>query len=61
LDFLADEYSNDREVSHFFEELGSGSPDEVADETDGGDDAEFERKQEVRFLLSCCFLLQKFL
>jgi hypothetical protein len=54
LDFLVDEYSNEREVSHFFEELGSGASGEVADETDGGDDTEFERKQEVKHLLSGC-------
>ena len=48
--FLADEYSTAREVSHFFEELGSGSLGEVADETDGGDDSEFERRQEVKHL-----------
>jgi len=48
--FLADEYSTQGEVSHFFEELGTGSSDEVADETDGGDDSEFERKQEVKHL-----------
>lgn len=45
--FLADEYSSQPETCRFFEELGSGSPDEVADETVGGDDAEFEKKQEV--------------
>lgn len=45
-EFLADEYSDQAEAS-FFEALGSGSPDEVADET-GEDDAEFEKKQEVR-------------
>ncbi|GFG33063.1 hypothetical protein Cfor_12089 [Coptotermes formosanus] len=44
---IIDEYSNEREVSHFFEELGSGASGEVADETDGGDDTEFERKQEA--------------
>jgi len=48
--FFADEYSTEREVSHFFEELGSGSTGEVAEETDGGDDTEFERKQEVKHL-----------
>jgi hypothetical protein len=45
---LADEYSSHNETTHFFEELGSGSLDEVADETMGGDDADFEKKQEVR-------------
>jgi len=44
---IIDEYSTEREVSHFFEELGSGSTGEVAEETDGGDDSEFERKQEA--------------
>jgi hypothetical protein len=48
--FLADEYSTEREVSSFFEELGSGTAGEVAEETDGGDDSEFERKQEVKHL-----------
>lgn len=57
--FLADEYSNQTEVSRFFEELGSGSPGEVADETDGGDDAEFEKKQEVRILLKKCFSIEE--
>jgi hypothetical protein len=54
LDFLLDEYSNESEVSHFFEVLGTGSPGEVADETDGGDDAEFEKKLEVKHLLRGC-------
>lgn len=58
--FFADEYSTEREVSRFFEELGSGSTGEVAEETDGGDDSEFERKQEVKHLWSGC-VGQKFL
>jgi hypothetical protein len=48
--FLADEYSTGNEVSQFFAKLGSGSAGEVADETDGGDDSEFEKKQEVKHL-----------
>jgi hypothetical protein len=48
LELFADEYSNENEASRFFEELGSGSPDEIADETESEDDAEFEKKQEVR-------------
>jgi hypothetical protein len=48
MEFLSDEYSNQAEASRFFEELGSGSPGDVADETEGEDDAEFEKKQEVR-------------
>jgi len=48
---IIDEYSTQGEVSHFFEELGTGSSDEVADETDGGDDSEFERKQEATVTL----------
>jgi gelsolin len=44
---IIDEYSTEREVSHFFEELGTGSTGEVADEIDGGCDLEFERKQEA--------------
>jgi hypothetical protein len=46
--FLVDEFSSLNETCHFFEELGSGSLEEVADEAMGGDDAEFEKKQEVR-------------
>jgi len=52
--FLADEYSTAKEISQFFEQLGSGSAGEVAEETDGGDDSEFERKQEVKHLRSGC-------
>jgi hypothetical protein len=52
--FLTDEYSTGIEVSQFFEVLGSGSAGEIADETDGGDDSEFEKKQEVKHLLSGC-------
>lgn len=48
---IIDEYSNQSEISQFFEELGSGSPGEVADETDGGDDVEFETKQEATVTL----------
>lgn len=44
---IIDEYSTAKEVSQFFEQLGSGSAGEVAEETDGGDDSEFERKQEA--------------
>ncbi|XP_023703559.1 gelsolin, cytoplasmic isoform X2 [Cryptotermes secundus] len=48
---IIDEYSSQPETCRFFEELGSGSPDEVADETVGGDDAEFEKKQEAVVVL----------
>ncbi|KAJ9575190.1 hypothetical protein L9F63_025859, partial [Diploptera punctata] len=44
---IIDEFSNQSEVSHFFEELGSGSSDDIADESEGGDDVEFEQKEEA--------------
>ncbi|XP_049954281.1 gelsolin, cytoplasmic isoform X1 [Schistocerca serialis cubense] len=44
---VIDEYSNDVEVIKFFEELGSGSPTEIPDEDEGGDDVNFEKTQEA--------------
>lgn len=43
---ILDEFSKDSDRQHFFEVLGSGSPDEVPDETAGGDDEAFERGHE---------------
>jgi hypothetical protein len=45
-----DQFSTESEVQSFFTALGSGSRAEIADEAAGGDDAEFERKDEVRCL-----------
>ncbi|XP_063233933.1 gelsolin, cytoplasmic isoform X2 [Bacillus rossius redtenbacheri] len=44
---IIDAFSTQGEVAEFFEQLGSGSADDVADEKDGGDDTEFERNQEA--------------
>lgn len=43
---VIDQYSTPNEVNEFFEELGSGSPSDVADESEGDDDAHFEVDQE---------------
>ncbi|XP_067013400.2 gelsolin, cytoplasmic isoform X2 [Anabrus simplex] len=44
--YVIDAYSNEAEVAKFFEELGSGSPSDVPDESAGGDDESFEKNQE---------------
>ncbi|KAK7862831.1 hypothetical protein R5R35_000849 [Gryllus longicercus] len=44
---VIDEYSGDAEIVKFFEELGSGSPGDVAEEGEGGDDVAFEKNQEA--------------
>lgn len=41
-----DEFSTQDEIDQFFEVLGSGSPDQVPDESVGGDDDAFERNEE---------------
>ncbi|XP_034243333.1 gelsolin, cytoplasmic isoform X2 [Thrips palmi] len=43
---IVDEFSDQGEVDTFFERLGSGSADEVADESSGGEDEEFEIKEQ---------------
>jgi hypothetical protein len=45
--YFPDENSSPVEVTRFFTELGSGSNNQVADVPYGGDDAEFETKQDV--------------
>nr|CAD7440176.1 unnamed protein product [Timema bartmani] len=44
---IIDAFSDAGEIAQFFEELGSGSASEVAEEQVGGDDLEFERSQEA--------------
>jgi len=44
---LSDEYSDQTEIAKFFQILGSGSAAKVPEEAAGGDDAEFETKQDV--------------
>lgn len=41
-----DQFSSEDEVQQFFEALGFGSSKQVPDESIGGDDEEFERKEE---------------
>lgn len=43
---VIDEFSTQDEIDKFFEVLGSGSPDQVPDESVGGDDDAFERNEE---------------
>lgn len=38
-------------MQEFFDELGGGSPDEVADSSAGGDDAAFESSLEKKLAL----------
>lgn len=49
---LPDEFSDQAEFDIFFEKLGSGSADEVADEDSGGDDEEFEINEQVGHLIN---------
>ena len=42
-----DETATDGEVGEFFDCLGGGSPDDIADEDSAMDDTEFERKETV--------------
>ena len=42
---VVDEYSNENEVQEFFDALGRGSPNEVPDESAGGDDEDFEQAE----------------
>ncbi|XP_069161858.1 gelsolin, cytoplasmic isoform X3 [Procambarus clarkii] len=42
---VIDETASGREIEEFFAGLGGGSPDDVADEDTGVDDAEFERSE----------------
>ena len=44
----ADEHASEGLVNKFFEELGGGSPDELAEASAAGDDAEHERQEHVR-------------
>lgn len=46
-----DANSSSSEVQEFFDELGGGSPDEVADGTDEVDDAAFESSFESKVAL----------
>ncbi|XP_075227987.1 actin depolymerizing venom protein gelsolin 1-like [Lycorma delicatula] len=48
---IVDSSSTETEVQKFFTELGSGSPSQVPDETKGGDDQEFESKQDATVTL----------
>lgn len=48
----SDENSTPVEVTRFFTELGSGSNNQVADVPYGGDDSEFETKQDVSKMFS---------
>jgi gelsolin len=49
---IVDEFSNDIDKAHYFEILGSGSIDQVPDESIGGDDDTFERSEEAATTLS---------
>lgn len=51
ISFLKDSDSSTSEVQEFFDELGGGSPDEVADSSAGGDDAAFESSLEKKLAL----------
>lgn len=47
---LLDDSATADEVKKFFQVLGGGSLNELPDENYGGDDQEFENKQDVSFL-----------
>ncbi|KAG5671066.1 hypothetical protein PVAND_001281 [Polypedilum vanderplanki] len=49
---IVDEFSNDVDKAHFFEVLGSGSIEQVPDESVAEDDEAFERKEEAATTLS---------
>lgn len=48
---IVDEFSDQGEVDIFFEKLGSGSAEEVADEESGGEDEEFEINEQEEITL----------
>ncbi|KAH8041791.1 hypothetical protein HPB51_017913 [Rhipicephalus microplus] len=45
------EHSCEAEVNVFFEELGTGSPSDVKDAAEGGDDVEHERSSDTEVSL----------
>lgn len=49
--FVLDESAREEEVQEFFQELGSGSPATIADETSGGDDEQFEKNIDANVIL----------
>lgn len=48
---ILDEHSCEAEVNIFFEELGTGSPSDVKDAAEGGDDVEHERSSDTEVSL----------
>ncbi|XP_054715456.1 gelsolin, cytoplasmic-like isoform X2 [Uloborus diversus] len=48
---IIDGDSSSSEIDEFFEELGGGSPDDIADSAEGGDDNTFESELEIKIAL----------
>jgi len=49
---IIDKYGSENDIQRFFTALGSGAKDLVPDESAGGDDQAFEKKEETSVLLS---------
>lgn len=48
---LSDESAREEEIQEFFQELGSGSPSTLAEESSGGDDEQFEKNIDAQVVL----------